>query len=166
MVISGQAAAGVTVPDTKLARDATELVRESATDLIYHHSRRVVWFGSLPGRNCGRSFDPELLYIGAMFHDPGLNQEVRGNGRRFDGGRGGARAGGGAAGRGGVLTAGADGLAPLSGAEGSFVSRGGLSRGHRPGPAGEPSGEQGELEGTCVVAASYGRTREEVPAGF
>jgi hypothetical protein len=28
MVRTGQTAAGVTVPDTKLARDATELVRE------------------------------------------------------------------------------------------------------------------------------------------
>jgi HD superfamily phosphodiesterase len=81
---SGQAAAGVTVPDTKLARDATELVRESATDLVYHHYRRVFWFGSLQGRNCGLSFDPELLYIGAMFHDLGLNQEFRGSGRRFE----------------------------------------------------------------------------------
>jgi hypothetical protein len=51
MVTSGQTAAGVTVPDTKLAREATELVRESATDLVYHHSRRVFWFGSLQGRN-------------------------------------------------------------------------------------------------------------------
>src|ERR1700722_7956126 len=48
---NGQTAAGVTVPDTKLAREATELVRESTTDLIYDHSRRVYWWGSLQGRN-------------------------------------------------------------------------------------------------------------------
>jgi hypothetical protein len=46
MYNNGQTTAGVTVPDTKLARDATELVRESTTDLIYNHSRRVYWFGS------------------------------------------------------------------------------------------------------------------------
>ena len=84
MFTSGQTAAGVTIPDTKLARDATELVRESTTDLIYYHSRRVFWFGSLQGRNRGLSFDPELLYIGAMFHDLGLNTEFRGSGRRFE----------------------------------------------------------------------------------
>ena len=84
MVTSGQTAAGVTVPDTKLAREATELVRDSATDLVYHHSRRVFWFGSLQGRNRGLSFDPELLYIGAMFHDLGLNEQFRGSGRRFE----------------------------------------------------------------------------------
>jgi hypothetical protein len=84
MSTNGQIAAGVTAPDTKLAREATELVRESTTDLVYNHSRRVFWFGSLQGRNRGLSFDPELLYIGAMFHDLGLNAEYRGSGRRFE----------------------------------------------------------------------------------
>jgi hypothetical protein len=84
MVNSGQTAARVPIPDTKLARDATDLVRDSTTDLVYHHSRRVFWFGSLQGRNRGLSFDPELLYIGAMFHDLGLNEEFRGSGRRFE----------------------------------------------------------------------------------
>jgi hypothetical protein len=77
-------AAGVTVPDTKLARDATELVRDSTTDLVYHHSRRVFWFGSVQGRHRGISFDPELLYIGAMFHDLGLNKQFGDSGRRFE----------------------------------------------------------------------------------
>jgi hypothetical protein len=84
MSANGQTAAGVTVPDTRLARDATELVRASTTDLVYHHSRRVFWFGSLQARNRGLSFDPELLYIGAMFHDLGLNEQFRGSGRRFE----------------------------------------------------------------------------------
>ena len=84
MSSSGQTAAGVTIPDTKLAREATELVRESTTDLVYNHSRRVFWWGSLQGSNRGLSFDPELLYIGAMFHDLGLNEQFRGSGRRFE----------------------------------------------------------------------------------
>jgi hypothetical protein len=84
MSTNGQAAAGVTVPDTKLARDATDLVRTSTSDLIYHHSRRVFWFGSVQGRNRGLSVDPELLYIGAMFHDLGLNEQFHGSGRRFE----------------------------------------------------------------------------------
>jgi hypothetical protein len=84
MPINAQAVAGVTVPDTKLAREATELIRDSVSDLIYHHSRRVYWWGSLQGRNRGLSFDPELLYIGAMFHDLGLNERFRSSGRRFE----------------------------------------------------------------------------------
>ncbi|MFJ9680693.1 HD domain-containing protein [Streptomyces sp. NPDC101194] len=75
---------GVTVPDTRLAAEATELVRDATDDLIYHHSRRVYFFGSLQGRTKGLGFDPELLYIGAMFHDLGLNEEFRDSGRRFE----------------------------------------------------------------------------------
>jgi hypothetical protein len=82
MSVDGQTAAGVTVPDTKVAREATELVRDRTSDLVYHHSRRVFWWGSLQGRNRGLSFDPELLYIGAMFHDVGLDERF--SGRRFE----------------------------------------------------------------------------------
>ena len=81
---SSARAAGVAVPDTKLAADATELVRDVTTDLVYDHSRRVFFFGSLQGRKRGLSFDPELLYIGAMFHDLGLNEQFRRDGRRFE----------------------------------------------------------------------------------
>jgi hypothetical protein len=81
MLTNVQTAAAVTVPDTKLAREVTELVRESTTDLVYHHSRRVFWFGSLQGRNRGLSFDPEVLeryvpgYQRANFVDIILNSD-------------------------------------------------------------------------------------------
>lgn len=76
--------AGVRVPDSKLARETTELVRDAASDLIYDHSRRVYFFGALQGRNRDLSFDPELLYIAAMFHDLGLGEPFHGSGRRFE----------------------------------------------------------------------------------
>ena len=82
--LSRDSAAGLAVPDTKLATEATELVRDVTTDLVYDHSRRVFFFGSLQGRKRGLSFDPELLYIGAMFHDLGLNEQFRRSGRRFE----------------------------------------------------------------------------------
>ncbi|GII57660.1 phosphohydrolase [Planotetraspora thailandica] len=84
MTVHEQAAAGVAVPDTRLAAEATELVRDTTNELIYNHSRRVYWFGSLQGRNRGLSFDPELLYVGAMFHDLGLGERFRTSGRRFE----------------------------------------------------------------------------------
>lgn len=84
MTTVGQTAAGVRVPDTKLAAEATELIRDHTSDLVYDHSRRVYFWGSLQGRNRDLSFDPELLYIGAMFHDLGLNEEFRHSGRRFE----------------------------------------------------------------------------------
>jgi hypothetical protein len=84
MSVSEPTAAGVTIPDTRLARDATELIRDHTSDLVYHHSRRVFWWGSLQGRNRDLSFDPEVLYVAAMFHDLGLNTEFRESGRRFE----------------------------------------------------------------------------------
>lgn len=76
--------ADVRIPDTALAREATELVRDSATELIYHHSRRVYCFGSLQGNRRDLSFDPELLYVAAMFHDLGLGERFHASGRRFE----------------------------------------------------------------------------------
>ncbi|MFE1550472.1 HD domain-containing protein [Streptomyces sp. NPDC058718] len=72
------------IPDSKLATAATELVRDTASELVYHHSRRVYFFGALQGRARGLAFDPELLYVGAMFHDLGLGEAHRTSGRRFE----------------------------------------------------------------------------------
>lgn len=76
--------ADVTVPDSRLAREATALVRDATNDLIYHHSRRVFFFGTLRGRVRQLSVDPELLYVGAMFHDLGLGERFHDSGRRFE----------------------------------------------------------------------------------
>ena len=76
--------AGVDIPDSALAREATELVREVASPLLFDHSRRVFVFGSLRGREQGLDFDPELLYVGAMFHDLGLTEKYRRTDQRFE----------------------------------------------------------------------------------
>lgn len=67
-----------------MARDATALLRDVATDLVFHHSRRVFLFGSLRGHEQGLNFDAELLYIGAMFHDLGLTDTYRRTDQRFE----------------------------------------------------------------------------------
>ncbi|HEV7931440.1 MAG TPA: HD domain-containing protein [Actinomadura sp.] len=76
--------ADVDIPDSALAREATELVREVASPLLFDHSRRVFVFGSLRGREQGLDFDPELLYVGAMFHDLGLTEKYRRTDQRFE----------------------------------------------------------------------------------
>jgi hypothetical protein len=76
--------AGVAIPDSSLARDATALIRDIEPDLLYHHSMRVFIFGSLQGRRRGLVYDPELLYIGAMFHDVGLVEGHRSAHDRFE----------------------------------------------------------------------------------
>src|SRR3979490_2437942 len=75
---------GVMVPDSKLAREATELVRYTESPLLFNHSTRVYYFGSLAGKRRGLKFDPELLYIGAMFHDMGLTPQHSSKSDRFE----------------------------------------------------------------------------------
>ncbi|WP_173675069.1 HD domain-containing protein [Mycolicibacter terrae] len=69
--------AGVLIPDTALVREATEFIRDVEDDLLYHHSRRVFFFGALQGQRRGLVPDLELLYVGAMFHDLGLTEPRR-----------------------------------------------------------------------------------------
>lgn len=75
---------GITVPDTRLAREITELVRDTESDLLFHHSSRVYYFGAIAGRKRGLHFDPELLYAGAMFHDMGLTHQHSSQDERFE----------------------------------------------------------------------------------
>ncbi|MBY4946945.1 HD domain-containing protein [Cupriavidus respiraculi] len=76
--------AGIRVPDSAMARAATELVRDTEDDLLYHHSRRVFFWGALTGRRRALAFDPELLYVGAMFHDMGLTEPHASPDLRFE----------------------------------------------------------------------------------
>ncbi len=75
---------GVSVPDSKIARETTELVRDTESSLLFHHSSRVYYFGALAGKRRGVSFDPELLYAGAMFHDMGLTRRHSSATERFE----------------------------------------------------------------------------------
>jgi HD domain len=63
---------GISVPDSKLANDITEFIRDTESKLLFNHSSRVYYFGALAGQRRGLKFDAELLYAGAMFHDIGL----------------------------------------------------------------------------------------------
>ena len=75
---------GVSVPDSKLAQEITELVRDTESPLLFQHSSRVYYFGALAGKHRGSSFDPELLYAGAMFHDMGLTARHSSAQERFE----------------------------------------------------------------------------------
>jgi HD superfamily phosphodiesterase len=75
---------GVSIPDTKLAREVTELVRDTASPLLFNHSSRVYYFGALAGKHRGLTFDSELLYAGTMFHDMGLTQKHSSAKERFE----------------------------------------------------------------------------------
>src|ERR1700716_712965 len=52
--------ADVRIPDSKLAGEVTELVRDTESPLLFHHSSRVYYFGALAGKHRGLKFDPEV----------------------------------------------------------------------------------------------------------
>lgn len=76
--------AGIHVPDSALAREATEFIRDTEDELLFNHSRRVFLFGALQGLRRGLKPDAELLYVGAMFHDLGLTERYRDSQVRFE----------------------------------------------------------------------------------
>jgi HD domain-containing protein len=76
--------AGITIPDSRLAAQVTELVRDTEPPLLFHHSSRVYYWGALTGRRRSLRFDPELLYAGAMFHDMGLTPQHASADQRFE----------------------------------------------------------------------------------
>lgn len=78
------AIAGIKIPDSKMARELTQLIRDTENDLLFHHSTRVYLWGALTGERKGLQFDPELLYAGAMFHDIGLTPHYHGSELRFE----------------------------------------------------------------------------------
>ena len=75
---------GISVPDSKLANEITEFIRDTESTLLFNHSSRVFCFASLAGQKRALKFDPELPYVGAMFHDIGLMPKYSTNGDRFE----------------------------------------------------------------------------------
>ena len=75
---------GVAVPDSKMAQEVTQLIRDTESELLFYHSTRVYFWGALTGKRKGLMFDRELLYTGAMFHDIGLTQKYRESKLRFE----------------------------------------------------------------------------------
>jgi hypothetical protein len=78
------AIAGIPIPDSVVAREATEFVRDVSSQLLFDHSRRVFFWASLQGEKLGLDYDRELLYVGAMFHDVGLVEGHRSAHERFE----------------------------------------------------------------------------------
>jgi hypothetical protein len=72
------------IPDSLLATEATDLLREHSTDLLFNHSIRVYLFAAEQGRQQKISFDFELLYVAAAFHDFGLIKKFSSPDQRFE----------------------------------------------------------------------------------
>ncbi|MGM0168531.1 hypothetical protein IGI39_004286 [Enterococcus sp. AZ135] len=74
----------IIVPDSKLIQEAQEIVHEFGNELIWNHSNRVFLFGSAKGLQDQLDFEPELLYISALFHDLGLTKKFSSPDKRFE----------------------------------------------------------------------------------
>jgi hypothetical protein len=76
--------AGIGIPDSKLARDVTQLIRDTESELLFHHSCRVYFWGAITGKSRGLVYDAELLYVASMFHDLGLTDRFADSRLRFE----------------------------------------------------------------------------------
>lgn len=74
----------ISIPDSKMAREATEFIRDTESDLLFNHSSRVYQWAALAGQKREVKADAELLYIGCMFHDIGLTREYCSCDKRFE----------------------------------------------------------------------------------
>jgi hypothetical protein len=72
------------IPDSLLAKEATQILREHSNDLLFNHSVRVYLFAAEQGRQRKLRFDPELLYVSALFHDLGLIKKFSSQNERFE----------------------------------------------------------------------------------
>src|SRR5258705_11357249 len=75
---------GINIPDSKIAREAAELVRQYETEMLFNHSVRVFVFGAMKGIRQKIKFDSELLYVAALFHDLGLVDAFHTETNRFE----------------------------------------------------------------------------------
>src|SRR3954464_5814698 len=64
--------ASLVPPDSPLARDAEVAAQDLLTPALRNHSSRAYTWGAAIAALHGITFDRELLYLAAMFHDTGI----------------------------------------------------------------------------------------------
>ena len=76
--------AGIKIPDSRLALEAQDILKEHGSELLWNHSNRVYLFGALQGKKAQKKYDEELLYVSALFHDLGLTNQFSSLDKRFE----------------------------------------------------------------------------------
>jgi hypothetical protein len=84
MIFMVKTTASIEIPDSKLATEAADILRDYGNALLWNHSHRVYLFGALQGRQANMKYDPELLNISALFHDLGLTKKFSSPDKRFE----------------------------------------------------------------------------------
>jgi hypothetical protein len=73
----------IKLPDSTLARAATDFTRALSPPVVFNHVLRTYLFGELLGRAKGLKYNSELFYLGAVLHDLGLTERFMGK-QRFE----------------------------------------------------------------------------------
>ena len=73
--IMGTTIAGVTIPDSKLASEATAIARSAEPVEIFNHSLRTFVFAELIARAKKVPHDAEIVYVASILHDTGLSAQ-------------------------------------------------------------------------------------------
>jgi HD domain-containing protein len=68
--------ASLAPPDSSLAREAEAAAQDLLTPVLLNHSSRAYTWGAAIAALHGITFDRELLYLAAMFHDTGIPSPV------------------------------------------------------------------------------------------
>ena len=71
--------AGIALVDSKMARLATELARDTSPEYLFNHAARTFLFGTLIGNASNLKFDSEILYLACILHDLGLTERYAGS---------------------------------------------------------------------------------------
>jgi hypothetical protein len=81
---SRTAVAGISVPGSQLASEATAIALASGSPEIFAHSLRTFYFAELVARKSGIDHDAEAVYVACILHDVGLAPSHMSETRRFE----------------------------------------------------------------------------------
>lgn len=63
------------IPDSAIATQATELVRELSDEYLLNHCYRTYAFGCILAQRDGLKFDREVFYLASIMHDLGVTEK-------------------------------------------------------------------------------------------
>lgn len=67
----------ITLPDSRLCRDALELATRTSQPMVRNHAVRTYAFGAALAARSGLRLDREVFFVAAVLHDLGLNDDLR-----------------------------------------------------------------------------------------
>ena len=76
--------AGISVPDTDLANEATAIAKAAIPPEIFNHSLRTYLFSQLYAKAEKIDHDVEIVYVASILHDTGMSSQHMSDGRPFE----------------------------------------------------------------------------------